>query len=113
MHGVVLRAEIRPVLSTLATAANSGRIADRHEARQIVVERTQPVMRPRTDARMIAVEDVMPGVELVLRRVIVIGTPARADDGDIVNHRPDVRPPVGHLDAAFTARPIPDLHWIE
>ncbi|TXT28807.1 MAG: hypothetical protein FD138_2515 [Planctomycetota bacterium] len=62
---------------------------------------------------MIAVEDVMPGVHLVLSRVIVVGTPARPHDGDVVDHRTDMRPPIADLNAALTARPIANLHRIQ
>ena len=70
-------------------------------------------MRPRTDARMITVEDVMAGVHLVLRGVIVVGTPARADDGDVVDHRTDVWPPIADLNAALAMFPRADLHRID
>src|SRR5438034_9297731 len=68
-------------------------------------------MRPRPDRRENSVEDMPPGVELKLRRVVVIGGPDRTDQRNTVDHFAQMRPPVGNLDSAGAAFPEPYLHW--
>ena len=56
-------------------------------------------MNPRADRRKLPFEHVPAGVELQLGPVVVVGRPHRADHGEVVDARADVRPPVADLDA--------------
>src|SRR5262249_57385311 len=63
--------------------------------------------------RVVAVDDVMAGVEFVLGGVVVVGHPHRADDGQVIDAGADVRPPVADLDAALAPFAVADLHGID
>src|ERR671912_108238 len=53
------------------------------------------------------------GVELQLRRVVVVGRPHRPHDRDVVNAPGQVRPPVADLDAGLAVLLEPDLRRVE
>ena len=112
-HGGMFRAEIAAVVSTHAAAAVSGTASHHDELRQVVVERSQPVMDPRPDRRMEAVKNVAAGVKLKLSRVVVVCRPHRSHDGDVIDARADVRPPVAHLDPALAALLESDLQRVQ
>ncbi len=70
-------------------------------------------MDPRADRRELTLEHVPASVELKLGAMIVVGRPHRADDGDLVDARADVRPPVADLDSGLAAFGRADLKRIE
>ena len=69
-------------------------------------------MDPRAERRVVAVEDVMAGVELVLGGVVVVRDPDRAHDGQVINAAADARPPVADLNAALAALAVADLQGV-
>jgi len=70
-------------------------------------------MNPGADARVIAIEDVMRCMKLILRGVIVVRAPARPHDGQIIDHATDVRPPITHLNTARPPRLEANLQRIQ
>ena len=61
------------------------RRAHRDELRQVVAQRSQPVMNPGADRRMAAVEKMAAGKKLHLGAVVVVRRVHRADDRDVVD----------------------------
>src|SRR5687767_14617046 len=89
------------------------RTAEHDELRQVLVQRAEPVMDPRAERRKEAIQQVPAGVELQLRSVVVVRGPHGADEGDVVELRPDVRPLVSNFDAGATATREPRLQRVD
>ena len=67
-------------------------------------------MSPGPDARLRLVQAMATGMDLVLGRVVVVGGPHVPHEAHLVDLPGQVRPPVGHRDAALTVPGMPDLH---
>ena len=113
LNAVVLGPKVARPMAAEPAAAVGDRRAHHHELRQVVVERAQAVADPRADRGKDSFEHVPAGVELQLGAVIVVGRPHRADDGQVVDARADVRPPVADLDPGLAPLAIADLKRIE
>ena len=85
----------------------------RDKLRQVVAQRSQPVMDPGADRRMATVQEMAAGQKLHLGAVVVVGRVHRADDGDVVDTPAQVRPPVADLNAALPARFEADLERVD
>jgi hypothetical protein len=109
VHGPEVGGGVGPV----PAAAHVGALTQHDERRKVVVERPQAPMHPRADRRVVAVEEVVARVELVLGAMVVVRAPARPHDRQVVDVAADVRPPVGDLDPALAALPVAHLQWVE
>ena len=75
--------------------------AHRDELRQVLIERSQPVMHPGSEVGEVAVVLVTAGVELRLRAVVAVGGPQRAHERQPVSMPGDVGKPVADFHAAL------------
>ena len=112
-NAAMLGAEVVGVVGPHAAAAVRRSVAEHDELREVIVQRAQPVVRPRADRGEVAFELEAAGVKLQLRAVVVVGGPHRADDGHVVDALAHVRPPVADLDSALPPLPVADLHRVE
>ena len=101
----VLRPEVGRPVRPRAAATIAGRLAEHDVLRQVLVERAQTVGNPGADRGMSPLADVPAGVELELGAVVVVGSPERADHGEVVGTRADVLPPVADLQPALAVFP--------
>ena len=95
-HGVVGRPEVVAVALVPVLPR-----AHRHELREVLVQRTQPVMHPGAEVGEVAVVLVTARVELRLRAVVAVGGPQRAHERQPVGVRCDVWKPVADFHAAL------------
>ena len=109
----MLRPQITRSMRAHAAATIARRLAEDHELRQVLVERSQAVMHPRADRRQITVEHVPAGVELQDGAMIVVGGVHRADQRHFVDHRAHVGPPVGDLRSALAILAVTNLHRVK
>ena len=110
-HPGVLRAEIERVDRLPGVAPR--RPPQHHVARQIVVERAEPVGSPCAETRLRFVEPVPAGVDLVLGSVVVVGRPHVPYETEVVDDTGERGPPIGDLDAAAPPRREAHLEWID
>ena len=75
--------------------------AHRHELREVLVERPEPVMHPGAEVGEVAVVLVAAGVELRLRAVVAVGGPQRAHERQAVSVRGDVGKPIADFHTAL------------
>ena len=71
------------------------------ELGQILIQRAQSVMNPRTNGRHSLIQHVSSRVELDLCSMIVIGCPHRSDYGTLINHATDIGKPVTNWYSTF------------
>ena len=81
-----------------------------HKPWQVLVERSQAVMCPRTDTRLGLVQLVTTRVNLVLGGMIVVGRPHVPNEADVVDLLGQVWPPVGDGNPTLTVMGEPHLH---
>ena len=70
-------------------------------------------MGPSAYAWLLFIESMPAGVDLILRRVVVIGGPDVSDEAKVIRMFGKVGPPIGDLDATLAMFLPPDLHRID
>jgi len=95
-------AEIAAAMRPFAAAAIARRRAEDDVFGQVLIERAQPVAGPRANGRIGALARVPAGVVLEHRPVIVMRSPERTDDRDIVRMGAGMPPPIADEQAALT-----------
>ena len=102
-------AEIVGSFRSFATAAVSDLVPQDDKLWQVVVQRTETIVRPGSDRGEESIETVSSRVKLKLSVVIAGRRPHRANDRHVVNALGKVRQPIADLDTAFAVFAITDL----